>query len=48
MLATLFDVYDEYAYGTTIQDPSGAMDLKMTINGFVDDKNSSLNNSRPQ
>ena len=48
MSATLFDVYDEYAYGTTIQDPSGAMDLKMTINGFVDDTNSCVNNWRPQ
>jgi len=43
MSATLFDVYDEKAYGATFQDPSGYVKVKATITGFVDDTNSCVN-----
>ena len=48
MSATLFDIYDSRAHGATIQDPSGALEVKLTINGFVDDTNSSVNKWHPQ
>jgi hypothetical protein len=48
MSATLFDVYDEKAYGATFEDPSGYVKVKATITGFVNDTNSCVNEWLPQ
>ena len=37
--ATMFDIHTSMAHGATLQDPSGKLSLRLSINGFVDDTN---------
>jgi hypothetical protein len=46
--ATLFDVHSSLARGATFTDQSGTISVRLTLSGFVDDTNSSLNDWQPQ
>lgn len=46
--ATLFDVYSDNAYGAFFQDPQGEISVRLTLSGYVDDTNASLNDWLPQ
>jgi len=46
--ATLFDIHHQLAEGATFSTPDGTITTKISISGFVDDTNTSLNNWQPQ
>jgi hypothetical protein len=46
--ATLFDVHDKFAHGSTFQDPTGSISVHLKLSGFVDDTNATLNDWKPQ
>jgi len=46
--ATLFDVYENHAIGSSFSSPDGTTQASIKISGFVDDTNISLNSWQPQ